>query len=556
MVSLGSLSWVAEVAGASSAKREAEGVGDAMRETNNAAEEAAEAMEATDSANRDASHGMNQTRRQGGGLAGVLTLLTGSTMLLLGALGPVGAAIKMIAGLLMGAFGVKALALAAVVAGLAKAFRSNFGDIQGIAVGASQTVQEHMTRAAEVAGPVWSRFASDASTLWDAHAEDIAARTIQLTTSIISAFRRMFMWTLPGFLGFLVDLDELLRTHLAPMALYVELIVMDMMGWFNWLAEQGTMVWGMFGSSILSIVEFNLTAIYETALILLDAFLTLNNTTLAIIARDWEAAWGHITGFYERTAERIGNIGNSLVNAVETTINDVGHALRTFANGTRDFGRTMIENIVTGVQQRAHRLENEIESMLDDVRAYFPFSPAEIGPLTDLRESGRALVDEIVAGIRDNADAIEDEVMKAMGDARDYLPFSPAKVGPMADINESGGGLVDTVAENVEQKAPRLTGAVSSVVDDARSEMNVSDGATNGIMGTTESTKNAREGKSVETSNASSDDGDVILKIERQIIEIGDQMLDVRDLDPQTLRKLAELISDEQGKELQNVLTS
>jgi hypothetical protein len=51
-----------------------------------------------------------------------------------------------------------------------------------------------------------------------------------------------------------------------------------------------------------------------------------------------------------------------------------------------------------------------------------------------------------------------DKVTSFVGGIRDRLPFSPAKIGPLSDIDSVGKGFFSTVTESFDEKKGMLTG--------------------------------------------------------------------------------------------------
>jgi hypothetical protein len=81
----------------------------------------------------------------------------------------------------------------------------------------------------------------------------------------------------------------------------------------------------------------------------------------------------------------------------------------------------------------------------------------------ELFESGQAAIDEFVSGIQSMADAPVEAVEDIVGGVRDRLPFSPAEVGPLSDLDEAGEALPETLATHAERNAGRAAEAGETV---------------------------------------------------------------------------------------------
>ncbi|RXF11076.1 hypothetical protein EG878_14565 [Enterococcus faecalis] len=89
--------------------------------------------------------------------------------------------------------------------------------------------------------------------------------------------------------------------------------------------------------------------------------------------------------------------------------------------------------------------------------------------------AGRGLIDALAKGISAGISKATSAVKSGMDKIRSYLPFSPAKVGPLSDLDKSGESFFPTFAAGVAKKAMAGAKEVGRGMSAIRDEMNVSD---------------------------------------------------------------------------------
>jgi hypothetical protein len=122
--------------------------------------------------------------------------------------------------------------------------------------------------------------------------------------------------------------------------------------------------------------------------------------------------------------------------------------------------------------EKMENMRDKIRTVMEKVKGIFES--------IDLYESGKAIIQSAIDGIMSMKDKIWAKVEEVVGGVRDYWPFSPAKVGPLSDIHKMdfAGPISDSIkkAENplmrsmsnlsgtVRNAMPALTGADTSSV--------------------------------------------------------------------------------------------
>ncbi len=77
--------------------------------------------------------------------------------------------------------------------------------------------------------------------------------------------------------------------------------------------------------------------------------------------------------------------------------------------------------------------------------------------------AGKGLIEQIVKGIKDMASKVTDAVSGVAKKIRDFLPFSPAKVGPLSDLDklDFGGPITDSIKGALPNVQRMMAGLVS-----------------------------------------------------------------------------------------------
>ena len=83
-------------------------------------------------------------------------------------------------------------------------------------------------------------------------------------------------------------------------------------------------------------------------------------------------------------------------------------------------------------------------------------------------DSGRAFVQEFIKGVKDAAQGLVQTVSDMLSAVREYLPFSPAKIGPLSDLDKAGSAIPGTLADGVRRGKEELTRAVQDMLAQIR----------------------------------------------------------------------------------------
>jgi len=127
-------------------------------------------------------------------------------------------------------------------------------------------------------------------------------------------------------------------------------------------------------------------------------------TALAVILTDFR-------GLRTKAIDIITDWVGSAVDLVSEFISDI------VSFGSKIFraGVGLINSFIDGIKNRASALLDTVRGIMSDVRDFFPFSPAETGPLSDLDQTGPALINEFATGINSERKQATSATGSAMG---------------------------------------------------------------------------------------------------------------------------------------------
>ncbi|WP_067725375.1 phage tail protein [Oceanobacillus damuensis] len=154
--------------------------------------------------------------------------------------------------------------------------------------------------------------------------------------------------------------------------------------------------------------------------------LTLIGRGLALIRSFASVGVNLIRGLGTNIMNIFRNIGSSVTGTVSNLISRVLGFFRNMGSGIRSAVRGIFTNI---------------KSTFSDILSFVT------GLGSSFLSAGKGLIDQMAKGIKEAATKVIDSVKDIAGSVRDFLPFSPAKVGPLSDLDklDFGGPIEDSI---------------------------------------------------------------------------------------------------------------
>jgi hypothetical protein len=153
--------------------------------------------------------------------------------------------------------------------------------------------------------------------------------------------------------------------------------------------------------------------------------------------------------------------------------------VKTVWNDIKEFLVKKVIEIATNIRNKFNEMKEsaveKLQNMRDKVRGIMD-KVKGIFESIDLYESGKAIIQSAIDGIMAMKDKIWRKVEEVVGGVRDYWPFSPAKVGPLSDIHKMdfAGPISDSI-KKAENPLMRSMANLSGTVRNAMPQLTGSD---------------------------------------------------------------------------------
>lgn len=171
-------------------------------------------------------------------------------------------------------------------------------------------------------------------------------------------------------------------------------------------------------------ITTTLGAIKSTVSTIFTAIKTFISTTLSAMKTVITTAWSSIKSFITTTI-------SAIKSTIVTTFNNIKSAITTTMSGIK----TTISNAFNSVLTTVKNLGSKFYS------------------------AGKGLIEQIIKGIKSMIGKVTGEMKSLAGKMRDFLPFSPAKVGPLSDLDklDFGGPVSDSIKKAVPKVKAKLS---------------------------------------------------------------------------------------------------
>lgn len=117
-----------------------------------------------------------------------------------------------------------------------------------------------------------------------------------------------------------------------------------------------------------------------------------------------------------------GNIKSIFSNIMSTITNIVS----SIVNGVLNFFR----NMSSGIRSTVSNIFSNIRNVFSNILSFIT------GLGSSFLNAGKGLIEQVAKGITGAISKVTDAVSNVVGKVRDFLPFSPAKVGPLSDLDK------------------------------------------------------------------------------------------------------------------------
>lgn len=185
------------------------------------------------------------------------------------------------------------------------------------------------------------------------------------------------------------------------------------------------------------------------------------NLIKTVTSTVWNAIKSVISAVWNAIKPIVSPVINWITNTVKTSWNTIKSVTTTVFNAVKNVVTTVWNAIKSGIGKSVSGITQAVKDGFKLVRSIIRL---DLGGAKDIvmsyvnkfRSSGKALLDALAKGIRQGLNAAINAVSSGMEKIRSYLPFSPAKVGPLSDLDKSGESFFPTWADGMEKGERKL----------------------------------------------------------------------------------------------------
>lgn len=191
------------------------------------------------------------------------------------------------------------------------------------------------------------------------------------------------------------------------------------------------------------------------------------NAIRSIVTAVWNALRSSVSA-------AVGSIRSSIQSAFSTARSIVTNAMQAIKsvvtsvwNAVKSSVTSVLSGILSSVKSTFSNIISAITSAMSKVGSTVKsgFSSAlnvVKGLGSSFYNAGRGLIEQMIGGISSMAGAISDKVSSVVGKVRDFLPFSPAKVGPLSDLDKLDFG--GPISDSIDKAFPKVSAQMNMLM--------------------------------------------------------------------------------------------
>lgn len=207
----------------------------------------------------------------------------------------------------------------------------------------------------------------------------------------------------------------------------------------------------------------------------------------ALFTGNWSKLWDGVKDLFSNALTLVWNLaqvwfvgrifgvitkfGGKLIPYFTKTWNSISSGVTSFLSKIANWFTSRFNSITSTVSGAINRVRSIISSGLSSaistVKSY----------ATSFLNAGKSLLNSLADGIRRGLNAAINAVKSGMSKIRSYLPFSPAKVGPLSDLDKSGESFFPTFASKMERGLQPALSTVNAGLSQIQTRLNQDVGA-------------------------------------------------------------------------------
>jgi phage-related minor tail protein len=153
-------------------------------------------------------------------------------------------------------------------------------------------------------------------------------------------------------------------------------------------------------------------------------------------------------------------------NGIKSTATSVFNGIKNFLSNTWNAIKSAASNAWNAIKSAASNAWNSIKSTISNgISSAYNTVTSYVGKF---KTAGSSLLSALADGIRNGISKAVSAVSSGMEKIRSYLPFSPAKVGPLSDLDKSGESFFPTFASKMNTGLKPMLAKVNAGLQEAR----------------------------------------------------------------------------------------
>lgn len=183
------------------------------------------------------------------------------------------------------------------------------------------------------------------------------------------------------------------------------------------------------------------------------------NLIRTVVTAAWNAIKAGVTAAVNSIRSSVSNGFNSIKSVVTAAMNAVRSVVTAVWNSLLSTITSVLSSMLNAVRSSFNNMLSAITSILSNVKSAISsaFNSA-LSTITSLGTSfynaGRGLMEQIIGGIASMAGSVARKVESVVGNLRDYLPFSPAKIGPLSDLDKLD--FAGPIGDSIQKAMPKV----------------------------------------------------------------------------------------------------
>ncbi len=225
-----------------------------------------------------------------------------------------------------------------------------------------------------------------------------------------------------------------------------------------WAFIKGIFTSGASGIATVIRMYFNM---YRTII------MTVMNAIRAVVTAVWNALRSSVSAAVGSIRASISSAFSSARSIVTNAMQAIKSVVVSVWNAVKSSVTSVLSGILSSVKSTFSNIISAITSAMSKVgsavKSGFNSALNVVKGLgSSFYNAGRGLIEQMIGGISSMAGAVADKVSSVVSKVRDFLPFSPAKVGPLSDLDKLDFG--GPISDSIDKAFPKVSAKMNMLM--------------------------------------------------------------------------------------------